>query len=145
MSQTPYAVTWTSQCQRMPKPATEVPLHKYSRLLLFVLCREYQGALHIAYLEALRVMQKICIGLTVKDRAYEGLGVLVDLLLRAVGAEHLVKLVQLACAAARIVDGQLALLAYLTAACQHRHNPKSMPRSSNGACTYWWLLQDMCS
>jgi hypothetical protein len=91
------------------------------------------------------VMQKGCIGLTVKDRAYEGLGVLVDLLLRAVGAENLVKLVQLACAAARIVDGQLALLADLTAACQHRHNPKSMPRSSNGACTYWWLLQDMCS
>ena len=67
-------------------------------------------------------------GSTVKDRANEGLGVLVDLLLRAVAAEDLVEFVQLARAAPRIVHRQLTLLADLAATCWQDTLPRHCHR-----------------
>ena len=54
--------------------------------------------------------------LTVQNRADEGLGVLVDLLLGAAGCKHAVVLELLAHAAAWVVQRQLTILAQLCAA-----------------------------
>ena len=71
---------------------------------------------------AFRAMRFPCIAqhsraaLTVQNRADEGLGVLVDLLLGAAGRKHTVVLELLAHATARVVQRQLTVLAQLCAA-----------------------------
>ena len=70
---------------------------------------------------AFRAMGSQCIAqhstaLTVQNRADEGLGVLVDLLLGAARCKHAVVLKLLAHATARVVQRQLTILAQLCAA-----------------------------